>query len=342
VLGDYKVVADRLIFTPRFPLKPGLSYRAVFDPAAISERGRDSFSTPEATVGTELPVEKETRPRGVEQPLSRRVETVLSIPALPPARPTAVDAIYPSSDELPENQLKFYVHFSAPMSRGDVYRHIRLLDVAGSPVDDAFLELPEELWDDTGRRLTLLLDPGRVKQDLKPHKEVGRALASGHAYTLIIAHEWRDARGAPLGSDFRKQFRVIEPDVRQPDPNRWRLTLPQAATRKPLVVDLGEPLDHAILQRAIRVSNPAGSVLEGDITIDQNETRWSFRPATPWLAGTHLLRIDANLEDLAGNSIARPFEVHLPSGRAAVIDQYTLRFQIELDPGEAAAPTPRP
>ena len=31
VLGDYSVQDDRLIFTPQFPLKPGLAYRAVFD-----------------------------------------------------------------------------------------------------------------------------------------------------------------------------------------------------------------------------------------------------------------------------------------------------------------------
>jgi hypothetical protein len=86
-----------------------------------------------------------------------------------------------------------------------------------------------------------------------------------------------------------------------------------------------------MLGRVIRVANPAGAELEGNITIDNQETRWSFRPADPWLAGPHQLRIETILEDVAGNSVGRPFEVHLPSGRPDEADQYTLPFQIEQD-----------
>jgi hypothetical protein len=313
VLGDYKVVADRLQFTPRFPFKPGLSYRAVFDSAAIAG------------------VLSREKPSPGPSPLaggSRGVETILTVPAPPPADPTVVEAVFPSSDVLPENLLKFYVHFSAPMQRGDSYRHVRLVTDEGKAVDLPFLELAEELWDETGTRLTLLLDPGRVKQDLKPHKDVGRALAKGDDYVLSVASDWLDAHGNPLAGEFRKSFRVTAPDVQQPDPQRWRLTVPSVGTRQPLIVAFREPLDQAMLQRVIRVANETSIIVDGRITVDKQEMRWSFRPANPWPRGAHQLLIDGTLEDLAGNSIERPFEVFLPAGRPTEIDQYVVPFQI--------------
>jgi hypothetical protein len=301
VLGEYAVNRDRIIFTPRFPLKPGLNYRAVFDP-------------------DKLP--------GKPSPGLQRVETIISMPAPSRRKPTIVEAVFPSSEVLPENQLKFYIHFSQAMRRGDSYRHIRLLDAKQKPVDAPFLELAEELWDEAGTRLTLLLDPGRVKQDLKPHKDVGRALVEGHDYTLLIDAAWRDAHGTPLGSEFRKSFHVTREDVRQPDPRRWKLSPPRAATREPLVVQFDEPLDHAMLQRVIRVGDLKNR-LEGRTTVDRHETIWKFRPAKPWSAGRHRLLIDPTLEDRAGNSLERPFEVVLPSPRPIHSVPQTVEFEVQ-------------
>jgi hypothetical protein len=259
----------------------------------------------------------------------QRVEAIVSLPAPPRAESTVVIAVYPSSNVLPENQLKFYINFSAPMSRGDSYRHIRLLDAKGAPVEAPYLELAEELWDESGKRLTLLLDPGRVKRDLKPHVEIGGVLVEGRAYSLHIRADWRDATGNPLGGEFQKRFRVTKADTRQPEPARWQLTPPRARTRDPLVVIFDEPLDHALLQHVLRVADPEKHISEGDITIDWHETRWSFQPMKPWRAGNYQLIIEPALEDLAGNSIERPFEVYLPAGRPAQIDNKILAFKIK-------------
>lgn len=302
VFGDYAVNRDRIIFTPRFPLRPGLSYRAVFDPNMLP--GKTSLAR-------------------------QRVEAIISLPAPPRTKPTIVEAVFPSSDVLPENQLKFYIHFSQPMRRGDSYRHIRLLDAKQKPVDAPFLELAEELWNESGTRLTLFLDPGRVKKDLKPHNEVGRALVEGRDYTLLIDADWHDAQGAPLGSEFRKSFRVTSEDARQPDPRRWKLSPPRAATRDPLVVKFDEPLDHALLQHVIRVVDAKNRLQDGHITLDRHETIWIFRPAKPWPAGRHKLLIDSTLEDLAGNSLERPFEVFLPSIRPNNSDPQTVEFEVQ-------------
>ena len=61
-------------------------------------------------------------------------ETVLFLPK-PVRKPTTVVAqVYPTANHLPENLLKFYLHFSAPMSQGDCYRHIKLLDAKGKAI----------------------------------------------------------------------------------------------------------------------------------------------------------------------------------------------------------------
>ena len=112
--------------------------------------------------------------------------------------PARLVQVYPTSDRLPENQLKFYVHFSAPMSRGDSYRYIHLLESENGEVDLPFLELGEELWSQDGTRLTVFFDPGRIKRGLKPREEVGPSLEEGKSYTLRIDADWPDAPSDPL------------------------------------------------------------------------------------------------------------------------------------------------
>src|SRR5262249_10274078 len=125
---------------------------------------------------------------------------------------TVVEKIYPSGDKLPENQLRFYLHFSAPMSRNGAYSHIKLLDEKGKEVASPFLELGEELWDPGVKRFTLLLHPGRIKRGLKPREELGPILEEGKRYTLVIAADWSDAEGNLLKAGVRKSFAVGPPD----------------------------------------------------------------------------------------------------------------------------------
>jgi len=51
------------------------------------------------------------------------------------------------------------------------------------------------------------------------------------------------------------------------------------------------------------------AVVEGDVIIDQAETRWTFTPKQPWRAGAYQLLALDTLEDVAGNQIGRAFEV---------------------------------
>jgi hypothetical protein len=281
VLGSYRVTGDRLRFEPRFPLAPGVRYRALFEPSRLPHP---------AGTGSAAAVGAFTIPK-------------------PDAAPTVVTQVYPSADRLPENLLRFYVHFSAPMSRGEAYDHVRLLDAAGRPVPSPFLEVGEELWDPAGKRFTLLLDPGRIKRGLKPREDLGPVLEAGKKYTLEIDRGWSDAGGNPLRATHRKTFQAVAAAEQSPDPKAWRIQPPPAGTPRGLDVAFPAPLDHALLGRMLRVTDPAGRAIAGTVTVAAGETGWRFTPARPWQPGDYRLVVDPALEDVAGNSVGRPFEV---------------------------------
>jgi hypothetical protein len=300
VLGSYGVSGRVLRFEPRFPLVKGVRYRVVLNPAKL--------------------------PGGK----GKRRELVLSLPK-PAAKPTAVVArVYPTAEKVPENLLKFYLHFSAPMSQGESYTHIKLLDAKGKVVHLPFLELDQELWDPSGTRFTLFFDPGRVKRGLKPREEVGPPLEEGKRYTLVIDKGWADAEGNPLKATFRKTFTVGPPDDKQPDPKKWKLKVPTAGSRAPLRVALGKPLDHALLERLVWVE-AGGRRVAGKVEVRERETVWSFSPARAWKPGAYSLVADTRLEDLCGNSIARPFEVDVlrPVEREVKKETSKVPFRVE-------------
>jgi hypothetical protein len=236
------------------------------------------------------------------------------IPKITTTAKTFVEHVFPTAQELPENLLKFYIHFSAPMSRGQAYRRIRLLDEEGDTVELPFLELQQELWDVEGSRFTLFFDPGRIKRGLLPNQQVGLPLRAGHTYTLWIDRGWPDATGQPLEKEFRKRFRVRQADRRSPSVSTWQFTAPKEGAISALTVRFPESLEHALLMRLVEIVDPQGDVLDGNVIVASDETCWRFEPKHPWGAGTHTLRVSTLLEDLVGNSIERPFEVELEDG----------------------------
>lgn len=279
--GTYRVEDGVLVFEPQFPPEPGVTYRAVL------RAGGES------------------------------VAAEYTAPARAASEPTTVTQVYPTARRLPENLLKFYVHFSAPMRRGGIYDHIKLLDDAGKEVELPFLEIDEELWDPEMKRLTLFIDPGRIKRGVTPLEEIGPALVAGKHFRLIIAPTWRDAAGTPLGKGFDKAFEVVAPDRDPPDPAAWEVSPPAAGTRDPLVVTFDEPMDHALALRLMSVVGPEGKGVRGVAALAAGERRWTFTPAAPWARGKHAVAVWTTVEDLAGNNIGKPFEVDLSEGTRA-------------------------
>jgi hypothetical protein len=316
MLGAYESTADRVRFRPRFPLERGTEYRAVFEwPIRDGSRNADASRTAVRLTGT------------------------FAIPRADAGPPPRVVAIYPSGRVLPENLLRCYVQFSAPMSQGNSYAHLHLRDdTTGADVAEPFLELPQELWSSDGTRLTLLLEPGRVKRDLVPREQLGPILVAGRNYTLRVDTDWPDVDGRPLAANVQKQFRAGKPESNQLDPRSWKIDPPTAGTRQTLSVRFPHPLDHAMLEHVLRVervkvgSPPPAALTEvtGTVHIADEETRWIFEPAEPWAAGRYVLAVAAQLEDPAGNNLGRPFELDLKQPSTATTAPRVMRIEFEV------------
>jgi hypothetical protein len=269
--GAYSIESGELVFRPRFPLAPGLHLRAVFHPPG-------------------------------DEPIEAAFDTAKAAPSTPAAY---VSHVYPSANTLPANALKLYIYFSAPMSRGNSWGHIRLERDDGTVVAAPFLELDQELWDRDNRRFTILFDPGRIKRGLASLDEAGPALEAGRSYTLVISRDWLDGHSVPLVEEYRKTFRATPEDRAPPDPAKWRVTPPRAGTSDPLVIRFPKPLDYALLQHEIEIAPPVA----GTVAVGANETEWNFIPRTLWPRGDYKIVIHTDLEDLAGNHILRAFDV---------------------------------
>ncbi len=284
VAGTYSVANATLRFTPMFPFDDGRQYDVVLDPARL--------------------------PAGVDSAQWRRqlVSAVVGKPAVVRSPSTVVTHVYPSGDVVPANQLRMYLHFSAPMDWRSGYDHLALLDERGQEVVDAFLPLDADFWNDDRTRYTVFFDPGRVKRGILPNRQMGRALEAGKRYTLVVKRDWRDGHGLPLKDEFRHEFLASPAIERALTMAVWRVTPPRAGTRDPVAVTFPDPLDHGLLRRALGIAKD-GTALVGDVSIESDETRWLFTPRDAWVPGDYALVALTFLEDLAGNRIGRAFEV---------------------------------
>jgi hypothetical protein len=274
--GRFVASLDGVDFVPRFPFLAGLTYSLVVSSCA-------EF------------------PEGLVLRLLRDI---------PAAHATAtVTGVFPDADVVPFNLLKVYLQFSEPMAEGFARRGIGIENAdTGEPLDGVFLDMDPELWDPERRRLTLLLDPGRIKRGLEPQQEAGYPLKEGTPIRLTIGTPFRTASGAPIARTFSRVYEV-GPALRRPvNPHDWRLDFPGEGSLAPLRIDFDRPLDHAILEHAFHVVDADRRVVAGVCAVLAGEMGWRFRPSRPWGSGEHHLIVDARLEDLAGNSLRRVFD----------------------------------
>jgi len=276
VAGKYSRVGDAIHFTPLYPFDSGRSYevRVAADPSASAAALQQRVAMPR-----------------------------------PPAKPaTFVTHVYPTGDVVPENQLRMYIEFSAPMGRRPGLDYVTLLDEQGRQVVDPFLPVDGELWNSDHTRFTVFFDPGRQKRGILPNREMGASLVAGRKYTLRISREWLDGNGQPLRETFERPF-VTGPADRSPlDLASWKVTAPRQGTRDPLTVVFPESLDHGLLMRAVGVRRDGVAVV-GHVEVDAHETRWTMTPEAPWQPGRYEVIALGILEDLAGNRIGRAFEI---------------------------------
>ena len=275
ILGKFSQKGDEWVFTPRYRLSHDQLYRATWRLTESRVLTRD-YRTPKRKTG----------------------------------KPPRVIKVYPSTNRLPENHLKFYIFFSQPMREGrDIFDQIWLEDEDGQRVLGAWRRT--ELWSKDARRFTLWIHPGRVKTGVNLREDEGPVLVAGRRYSLVIGPEVQDSQGNSLEKRFIKKFQVTAADHDRPLPSKWKLTTPAAGTRESLKLEFGEPLDYALLHKFLEVQDEQRKPVPGTIQLGENESSWEFRPQKPWQDATYRIQIDDMLEDLAGNTPARVFDTDL-------------------------------
>ncbi|MDE2680284.1 MAG: hypothetical protein OSB29_02835 [Verrucomicrobiota bacterium] len=292
LLGEIQTVSGTVQFIPHFPFLAGQIYEAVFTDSAGQHTS---------------------------------IEHTFAIRAPAPR----LAAVYPGGKVLPANHLKFYLHFTEPMQRGKIFRYFRLINLStGKPIDEPFRET--ELWSADGKRLTLWLHPGRQKTGVNLNLDLGPVLDPRQRYALEISKNWNSEAGVPLGNSFRKTFTTIEAKRAQPNPDIWKITPPKANSRAPLIATFQHPLDWALLHTMLTVLDARDKLLTGKTEVTRNETQWRFTPTQPWATGDYRLKVDWELEDLAGNNLERLFEVNLNKPTEPTFDRPRyLEFKIE-------------
>lgn len=290
ILGNFVSANTSLIFEPLIPLTPGLTYHILQNNAPIGE---------------------------------------ITVPFDESEQAPALISIYPETDTLPENTLKFYFRFSKPMRTGQSLQFICLLDKNKDTLRNIFLNLQPELWDSSTTVYTLWLDPGRIKRGLVLNKELGNPLKTKERYQLVVSQQWRDNRGLKLAKQYTKEFLVGKWDNKVPDISQWQLNLPKAGVSTPLIINTYQPLDHYLLQESISIIDKNGMPVKGSISISAKDKLWYFSPSESWKAENYRLRVNALLEDLAGNNLNRVFDRDITKEKKKNNAYYELAFDLK-------------
>ena len=221
---------------------------------------------------------------------------------------TEIVSVYPPSNQIPVNQLKFYIHFSNPMSEGNASQAITLhRGDTGAHLENVFLHEPE-LWDHEHKRLTILLDPARIKRGLQGNIQSGYALVEGIPVTLGITENFVDAHGVRVKSSRQMTYEIGPPERSLVEINNWAYHYPRPNSLDPIAVEFDRPMDHALIHRCLCIKDESGQLLRGYNQVGLEEKSWELFPEFPWGKGQYTIIIEDILEDLAGNSIKRVFD----------------------------------
>lgn len=218
------------------------------------------------------------------------------------AEPLVV-GVQPAAPDLPENILRFHITFSEPMREGVVSDHVVLRRKdTGKDVAQVFFDNFYELWSDNHRRLTLVVDPGRVKTGLSANSEMGRAFVAGDEYILSVLPGWQSLAGDTLDTQFDQTFKAI-PEFRSPMvPQDWQITF----ENRVLSILFDRPID------IYSLSAHAVPITEDDIAVDGHwELDGDGRTAQFTIEGDATptrLAIRHRFEDVAGNTIIAAFD----------------------------------
>jgi len=155
--------------------------------------------------------------------------------------------------------------------------------------------LSQELWSLDGRRLTVLMEPGRIKRGLGADP----ALVVGRVYSLVVA---------ALGQTARHTFRVGDPVLEAVNEIYWRPVCPTVGSLDPAIVHFDRVMDAALCEDEIGVMTSSGEVVQTRVSLALDGTAAQIIPSHPWRAGKHHLVVSERLEDVCGNRLGEALD----------------------------------
>jgi hypothetical protein len=239
------------------------------------------------------------------------LDLVSEAAAQPPESPLI--QVFPSSDVLPINLLRFHLRFARPVEVFDVNEHLRLVDASDSMkqvVAHPFLDLSDGLWSADGLTLTVLLHPGRIKSGLGARDTLGTALLAARSYELQIRSEIGLDEFFALKDEWRtlKRFSASEALGGSMDVAELSIEMPRADTRAALRIDLARIADQLAVENYVAVTDNDGTIVPIDVTTGHSEMTIFLSPLSPWRAGTYTIYFANEFEDVSGNRFDASFE----------------------------------
>lgn len=209
--------------------------------------------------------------------------------------------VQPSGPKVPANLLRISVTFVAQVE-GPLLPRLALLRADGSQIQEPFLE--QELWSPSGKILTVMMHPGRVKTGLKARDEKGPILSVGDDVALALD-------GVPI-----KRWIVGPADEIGPMASEWKVSAVRVESKQPLVVALDGPIDGRDADY-LAIADVRDRRVAGRAQLTNGESTWTFTPSAPWRPGAYKLVVRGTLEDPAGNRLGSHFEtsIYSPPGR---------------------------
>ena len=221
--------------------------------------------------------------------------------------------VRPSAAEVPANLLRISIEFAAPVE-APVLPRLTLAHADGRQVREPFLQ--QELWSPSGKVLTVLMHPGRVKTGLNAREEMGPILAEGDDLVLLLD-------GHPI-----QRWSVLAAAEHGPIPSAWQLSPVDAGSRQALVVRLDQPIDGRDIDY-LAIVDSGNRRVDGRAQLKDGESVWTFTPKLPWRRGAYSLLARATLEDAAGNRLGSHFETAIDAAPESTADAIVV-FKVGL------------
>lgn len=289
VLGSYRVDTNRIVFTPRFLPDVKVIYSITFSSQSLFNR---------TGINPEYHLE-----------LSEEVSFGI------PTHEALGIQLSPFSKSLPENILRVYLHFTSPMGFQNPYDYIQLMDSANQIIENAFVEIPEGLWNGDRTRLTLLFHPGRVKRNVGPNRKLGPVFKTGGTYQLVVKDDLKDVNGNSLGDDWKMNFTITDPIRTKMSMEEWQLTT-SCLDNCQLLLKTDRLVDMEMMERFLRIEDENEAAIPFEI---KNEIDQIAIHSDQFKLGiSYRLIVNPRLEDLCGNTFLNAFDYRI--GERVVAD----------------------